>query len=30
MQITSQQRLEILFRRTTYADAFRNIQNFKT
>ena len=29
MQITSQHRLEVLFRRTPYADKFRYIQNFK-
>ena len=29
MQITSQQRLEVLFKRTPYADTFRYIQNFK-
>ena len=30
MQITSQYRLEVLFKRTPYADTFRSIQNFKT
>ena len=29
MQITSQHRLEVLFKRTPYADTFRQIQNFK-
>ena len=29
MHITSQHRLEILFKRTPYADTFRYIQNFK-
>ena len=29
MHITSQHRLEILFKRTHYADIFRYIQNFK-
>ena len=29
MHITSQHRLEVLFRRTAYADTFRYIQNFK-
>ena len=29
MHITSQHRLEVLFRRTPYADTFRYIQNFK-
>ena len=29
MHITSQHRLEVLFKRTPYADTFRYIQNFK-
>ena len=29
MQITSQHRLEVLFKRTPYAETFRYIQNFK-
>ena len=30
MQITSQHRLEVLFKKTQYADTFWYIQNFKT
>ena len=29
MHITSQHRLEVLFKKTPYADTFRHIQNFK-
>ena len=30
MRITSQQRLEVLFRRTPFADTFQYIKNYKT